>query len=90
MKLNKCNLIYITKFRTGNNELPVIVGRHRQISWEERYCTKCNERQIRDEFHVLLQCQNQDIVQLRYMYVPEYYILRPNHFKFVELMQKKI
>ncbi len=88
VKLNKCNRIYITKLRTGNNQLPVITGRHRQISREERYCTKCNERQIGDEFHVLLQCQNQEIVQLRNMYVPEHYIVRPNPFKFVELMQR--
>ncbi len=89
MKLNRCNRIYITKFRTGNNQLPVITGRYLQINREERYCTKCNERQIGDEFH-MLQCQHKNVVELRNVYVPEYYIiLRQNCFKFVELMQKK-
>ncbi len=64
VKLNRCNHIYVTKFHTGNNQLPVITGRHHQINREERYCTKCNERKIGDEFHMLLQCQHKDVVQL--------------------------
>ncbi len=53
VKLNRCNRIYITKFRTGNNQVAVITGRYHQINREERHCTKCNERQIGDEFHML-------------------------------------
>ena len=89
VKLNKCNRQYITKLNTGNNQLPIISGRHRHINREEWYCTKCNDRQTGDEYHVLLQCQNQDDVQLRNTYLPEYYILRPNNFQFAELMQRK-
>ena len=90
VKLNKNNHICLSKFRTGNNKLPVITSRYNQIDRKEEHCcTKCNDGLIGDEYHVLLQCQSQDIVQLRNKYIPEYYRLQPNHFKFVMLMQSR-
>ena len=71
----------------GNNKLSIIVGRYNQTDREVRYCTKCNNKLIGDEYHALLICQNQDILQLRNRYIPEYYRLQPNNFKFVKLMQ---
>ncbi len=89
VELSKYNRMYITKLRTGFNQLPFIIDRHRQISREERYCTKCDVGQVGDEFHVLLQCQSQDIVQLGNTYVLEYYLIRLNHYNFAELVQRK-
>ena len=89
VKHNKNSHIYLSKFRTGNNKLPIITCRYNQTDREERCCIKCNDGLIGDEYHVLLQCQSQDIVQLRNKYIPEYYRLQPNHFKFVTLMQSR-
>ena len=87
MKLNKARRIDLSKLRTGNNKLPVIVGRYNGVIREERYCGKCNSRQVGDEYHILLQCQNDIIVQLRNEYIPKYYTRNPNIFKFILLMQ---
>ncbi len=87
VKLYKNSRTCLTKFRTGNNKLPIITGRYNQIDREERCCIKCNSGLIGDEYHVLLECQSQDVVQLRNKYIPEYYRLQPSHFKFVRLMQ---
>ena len=58
--------------------MPIISGRHSQIVREERCCTKCNDGLVGDEYHVMLQCQNQYIIQLRRKYIPGYYTLEPN------------
>ena len=89
VKLTKHNRICLSKFRTGNNKLPIIAGRYNQIEREQRYCTKCNEGLVGDEYHVLLQCQSQEIVQLRDRYLPQYYRLHPTQLKFNTLMQSK-
>ena len=89
VRLNKTSRIYLSKLRTGNNQLPVITGRYRGISREERYCDKCNSGQVGDEYHVLFQCQYQHVVQLRNKYIPDYYKTNPNQFKFIMLMQSE-
>ena len=89
VKLPKNTRICLSKFRTGNNKLPVITGRYNQIDREERLCNKCNDGLVGDEYHVLLQCQSQDIVQLRNRFIPQYYTRQPNYFKFTMLMQSR-
>ena len=39
------------------------------------------------DYHVVLECNNQVIRELRQQYVPEYYRTWPNRFKFCSLMQ---
>ena len=51
-KLNKCNRKYVTKLCTGNNQLLIISGRHPHINREDWCCTKCNDRQTGEEYHV--------------------------------------
>ena len=87
VKLSKVSRIWITKFRASNNKLPITVGRYNNISREERVCVKCNENVIGDEYHVMLMCENEDIVRLRNQYIPRYYTERPNQHKYVLLMQ---
>lgn len=90
LKLTTNNRLHLSKFRTGNNRLPIITGRYNQIVREERFCTKCNNGLIGDEHRVLLLCQNPDIVQLTNRYiVPEYYRQHPNIDKFVRLVQTR-
>ena len=42
---------------------------------------------VGDEYHVLFDCSDRDIVRLRGMYLSEYFTHRPSYFKYVLLMQ---
>ncbi len=86
-KLTKGDRLLVTKFRTCNNRLPVNVGRYQGVSREDRVCNKCNVEVVGDEFHVLFECTDVEIVRLRNMYIPNYYINRPTQFKYVLFMQ---
>ena len=44
------------KFRTTNHRLPVETGRWHEKPLGERFCTLCNNCQIGDEFHYILEC----------------------------------
>ena len=44
------------KFRTTNHQLPVQIGRWHGTPLRERLCTLCNNVQIADEFHYILEC----------------------------------
>ena len=89
VKLCKNNRIYISKLRAGNNKLPIITGRYQEVAREERFCNKCNGGYVGDEYHVLLECQNQEIVLLRNRYIPIFFRVDPNQSKLVRLMQSK-
>ena len=77
----------MSKLRTGNNKLPITEGRYQNINREDRVCNKCDENCIGDEYHVLFNCQNENIVRLRNKYIPRYYRTRPSQLKFVMFMQ---
>ena len=89
VKLSRQQSLTLCKDRTGNHRLLVTLGRHTNIytPWAQRYCTFCTSSQMGDEVHVLLECTNIDIVQLRKRYLPKYYQIRPSVFKFVTLME---
>ena len=89
MNLSKGNRILVARLRTGNNKFPIIEGRYRGISREERICNKCEAGVVGDEFHVLFQCQNAEIARLRNQYIPDYYKNRSNEFKYILYMQNK-
>lgn len=46
----------LVKFRTSNHRLPIEVGRWNNLKRHERICNLCNNNQIGDEFHYLLEC----------------------------------
>ncbi len=71
VKMQKSNHILLTKLRTLNNRLPVNVGRYTGVFREDRTCSKCDANTVGDEYHVLLICNNTDIVMLRARYIPE-------------------
>ncbi len=48
VKLTKIKRINVCKFRTGNNQLPVVRGRYHNVRREERLCDKCNSEQVGD------------------------------------------
>ena len=73
------------RFRTGNHRLLIITGRYNSTSRGKRLCTKCDENELGDEYHVLFVCRNQEILRLRNQFIPMYYRSAPNQFKFVQL-----
>ena len=87
IKLPKLSRFALCRLRTNNHRLPVVTGRYNRTPREERTCNKCNDNVIGDEYHVLLECNNQEITQLRIKYLPMYYRHNPNRYKFVELLQ---
>lgn len=52
VKLPKSSHILVTRLRTCNNRLPVIIGRYQGVNREERGCSKCDANVVGDEFHV--------------------------------------
>ena len=88
VKLSKQHRTTLSKLRTNNHRLPVVTGRFNRTPREERYCNKCSDHNaIGDEYHVLLECNNQDITELRNQYLPLYYRNNPNRYKFVQLLK---
>ena len=54
----------ITKIRTSCHCLPIETQRKKKISREDRVCNLC-KTEIGTEFHVLMNCRNSDISNLR-------------------------
>lgn len=85
-QLIKGDRLLVTKFRSCNNRLPVNVGRYQGVSREDRVCNMCNAEVEGEEFHVLFECTDMEIVRLGNMYIANY-INRPTQFKYVLFMQ---
>ena len=80
----------LCKFRTNNSRIPKVIGRYNNIPRNQRYCTLCLEDQkIGDAYHLLLECKNPVIHDLRKKYIPKYFYCRPNMLKCIELLQCK-
>ena len=77
----------LIKFRLSNHSLPIEAGRHRNIPYEERICTHCNEHCIGDEFHYLFECTA--LNDLRSKFVPAKFAKRPSIAKYISLWQSK-
>ena len=77
----------MTRLRACNNKLPVVTGRYQEVVRENRICNKCDAGVLGDEYHVLHQCNDEEIVRLRSMYIPGYYSLKPSQHKYVLFMQ---
>ena len=75
--------IWITKFRTTNNRLPIETGRWLNIPKVDRLCTLCHI-EIGDEFHFLLKCQS--LSNLRHQILPNYFCNNPTIEKLVYLL----
>ena len=76
-----CNL------RTNNSRIPKVVGRFTNTPRENRYCTFCtSEELIGDEYHLLLECKNQQIVILRNKYIPDTFTRHPSRQKCINLL----
>lgn len=74
----------LVKFRTSNHRLPVETGRWLGIPLNERCCTLCNKNQIADEMHFILECNALSCIRQKYL--EPRFCVRPNTFKFCELL----
>ena len=73
--------------RTNNSRIPKVVGRFRNIPRENRYCHLCtNEELIGDEYHLLLECKNQQIVNFRNRYISCNFTRNPSRQKCINLL----
>ena len=68
------------KFRTCNHKLTIEIGRYTNTPRQERFCTRCDQRCIGDEFHYVLECSK--LKSLRTKYLSIIYTARPNILKF--------
>ena len=78
----------IGRFRCSNHSLAVETGRHIGLARENRTCTKCMCNKLGDEYHLLLECQNANVVMIRKQLIPRYYYICPSMHKYVEFMEK--
>ena len=79
--------IPICKFRCRNLKLAVVKGRYNNISRDMRFCHLCDDNIVGDEFHVLFECNNTILVDLRKKFIPKMYYERPNMIKYIQLFQ---
>ena len=49
-------LFEFCKFRTLNHKLPIEYGRWHNITRNMRFCNLCNQNEIGDECHYMLEC----------------------------------
>ena len=73
--------------RANNIRLPVVTGKYENVSRKDRLCTKCKSNEVGNEFHIMLSCPNESIVELRNRYIPHYHRINPTMNKFIDLMQ---
>ncbi len=76
----------LTKIRLSSHKLFVERGRwlKPKIDYEQRLCTVCDDRDIEDEYHILMKCEH--YADLRIKFVKKYFYIRPSMHKFQKLM----
>ena len=81
--------ITLCNFRVGSSKLPVERGRYQNIERERRYCNICNCNKLGDEFHLLLECNGQNMNDLRKKYLPKFCQSGANVVKFESLLNSQ-
>ena len=89
VKLPESLRVAVCKFRTSNHRLPIEEGRYINVDRNIRLCRLCDQNNIGDEYHLVIECKNQKIKSLRQKYLHGYYITRPSMYKFVQLVKKE-
>ena len=80
--------LILCKFRLSNFKLPIVRGRYNNIPRNQRFCDFCDENLLGDEFHILLECTNEQIKYLRSKHLPKYYQRNSNMYKFIQLFEQ--
>ena len=85
---NKSRL-YLTKFRTNNNRLPINTGRFSKngvIPRSQRLCKMCDMNDNGDEYHLLFKCKHTKIRDWRKKYLSDNILKNPSVFKLTEII----
>ena len=67
----------ITNIRISTHNLPIETLRKRGIRRENRICKLCKSKSICTEFHVLMECNCKDMVQIRKEFYEKLIQLKP-------------
>ena len=79
--------IYVTcKFKCSNHKMPIVTGRYQNIPIDDRKCTLCEQNDIGDEFHYLLECPF--FQEDRVRYIKRFYYTHPNMDKMNKLFNE--
>ena len=70
-----------------NHKLPIEVGRHNNIDRKYRLCTKCDKKDLGDEYHYMFMCDCYEASRRKL--IPKRSYKHPSVFKFCELMTTK-
>ena len=79
--------ICLSKYRMCNHKLPIEVGRHNNIDRKYRLCTKCDKKDLGDEYHYMFMCDCYEASRRKL--IPKRSYKHPSVFKFCELMTTK-
>ena len=71
----------IVSFRTSNSKIPKVTGRYKNIPRNERKCTICDQNTVGDEFHLLAECTNGDVIAARDRYLPKQILRNASVYK---------
>ena len=78
----------LARFRTTSHNLEVEMGRHTNISYEDRLCQLCGRSNIfavEDEFHVVFDCEAYN--DIRRVYIDKEVLIGANEYSFISLMK---
>ena len=77
---------YIVKFRCSNHKLAIETGRYVGIERNMRFCNICESNRLGDEYHIMFECPNEQVVHYRNLYLPLYFTNNHSVFKLCKLM----
>ena len=79
--------VALSKLRLSAHSLLIETGRYARskIDRSERRCTFCDTGDLEDEYHFTLICSR--YIEIRRLYLKQYYYRHPSVHKFIQLMQ---
>ena len=79
--------IALSNLRLASYKLTIFTGRYavNRVNREQRICTLCVLREIKDDFHFVIKCPAYSAIRSKY--ISHYFYRRPSVFKYVSLLQ---
>ncbi|XP_030230039.1 uncharacterized protein LOC115556816 [Gadus morhua] len=77
----------ICNYRTNNTRIPKVTGRYKGLERSERMCNICDSNCVGDEYHVLFECKNVNVMYYRKKHLPKYYVYSPSKIKLILLLR---
>jgi hypothetical protein len=74
----------ISRHHLHAHSLNIETGRYYNIDRHARICNMCNNNDIEDEYHFILECSK--YVEIRSKYIKPYYCINPSAFKLTQLL----